>query len=605
MREKMLEYYERELTVVRQLAQEFAEAYPKVAGRLLLEPDKCEDPHVERLIEAFAFLAARVHRKIDDGFPEITRALLGILYPHYLAPIPSMSVVEFLLDPEQGRLTSGYLIASGTQLYSRPIDGVQCRFRTCYPVTLWPIQVISARFEAADAAVLGAKAAALIRIDLRCQGGMSLRELHIDRLRFYLHGESQLVYPLYELLLNNVREVRVQSGKSKAAWKATLCPSDQPLRAVGFGKDEGMLPYPSHALLGYRLLQEYFTFPQKFLFIDLVGLDQINREGASDRLDVQILLDRAPRPDQSISADTFRLGCAPIVNLFEQRAEPIRLDHAQHEYLVIPDIRRPRANEVYAINSVTLTSPQADTVRRVQPIYSLQHAGTDERASAFWYATRKPSERKDDHGTDMYLCLVDSKFNPTAPAAETLNITTTCTNRNLPEALPVDDRLGDFELEGAAPVTRIRSLVKPTSTLRPPLSGGTQWRLISHLSLNYLSLDVAGPEALQEVLRLYDFSDSIVVRQQIAGITALSCSNVIRRPSSMGWHGFCRGLEIAVEFDEDKYIGSGVFLFASVLERVLGLYASLNSFTQLVAKSQQRERPIKQWPPRSGDQLLV
>jgi len=605
MKESLLEYYERELTVIRQLAQEFAEAYPKVAGRLLLEPDKCEDPHVERLIEAFAFLAARVHRKIDDEFPEITRALLGILYPQYLAPIPSMSVVEFMLDPEQGTLTSGYLIASGTQLYSRPIDGVQCRFRTCYPVTLWPIQVVSARFEAADPAVLGAKAAALIRIDLRCQGGMSLRELHIDRLRFYLHGESQLVYPLYELLLNNVREVRVQSGKSKAAWKVTASPSDQPLRAVGFGKDEGMLPYPSHALLGYRLLQEYFTFSQKFLFIDLMGLEQVDREGTSDSLTVQILLDRAPRPDQSISADTFRLGCAPIVNLFEQIAEPIQLDHVQHEYLVIPDVRRPRANEVYAINSVTLMSPQTDIVRRVQPLYSLQHAKTDERASAFWYATRKPSERKSDSGTDLYLSLVDSKFDPTVPAAETLNIATICTNRDLPETLPVDDRRGDFELEGAAPVSRIRSLVKPTSTLRPSLSGDTQWRLISHLSLNYLSLGMEGPEPLQEILRLYDFTDSMVVRQQIAGITNVSCSKVMRRPSSMGWQGFCRGLEVAIEFDEAKYIGSGVFLFASVLEKVLTLYASLNSFTQLVAKSQQRERPIKQWPPRSGDQLLV
>lgn len=605
MQESLLEYYERELTVIRRLAREFAEAYPKVAGRLLLEPDKCEDPHVERLIEAFAFLAARVHRKIDDEFPEITRALLGILYPQYLAPVPSMSVVEFMLDPQQGTLTSGYPIASGTQLYSKPIDGAQCRFRTCYPVTLWPIHVISARFEAADAAVLGAKAAALIRVELRCQGGMSLRELQVDRLRFYLHGESQLVYPLYELLLNNVREVRVQSGKAKTAWTGTASPSDQPLRAVGFGKDEGMLPYPSHALLGYRLLQEYFTFPQKFLFIDLVGLEQVGREGASDRLEVQILLDRAPRSDQSISADTFRLGCAPVVNLFEQIAEPIRLDHVQHEYLVIPDVRWPRANEVYAITGVTLTSPQVDAVRRVQPIYSAQETRIGEGASAFWYATRKPSERKGDGGTDMYLCLVDSKLDPTLPAAETLNITTTCTNRDLPETLPVDDRRGDFELEGAAPVSRIRSLVKPTPMLRPPLSGETQWRLISHLSLNYLSLGMEGPEALQEILRLYDFTDSTVVRQQIAGITNVSCSNVMRRPPSMGWHGFCRGLEVAIEFDEDKYIGSGVFLFASVLERVLALYASVNSFTQLVAKSQQRERPIKQWPPRSGDQLLV
>ena len=603
MHDRLLEYYERELTVVRQLGQEFAQAYPKVAGRLLLEPGKCEDPHVERLIEAFAFLAARIHRKIDDEFPEITSALLGILYPHYLAPIPSMSVVEFVLDLEQGKLTSGYLIPALTQLYSRPIDGAQCRFRTCYPVTLWPIQVASARFEAADPSVLGSKAAAIIRLELRSQG-VSFRELQVDRLRFYLQGEAQLVHALYELLLNNVREVRLRSGDIKAPRKGKTCPPDC-LRPVGFGKDEGMLPYPSQALLGFRLLQEYFTFPQKFLFIDLVGLQQVAGESNSATLDVQILLDRAPRPDQSITADTFRLGCAPIVNLFEQIAEPIRLDHEQHEYLVIPDVRRPKANEIYAINTVTSISPQTDTTRRVQPIYSLHHAGVDEAAPAFWYATRKASERKGDHGTDLYLSLVDSSFDPTLPAAETLSITTTCTNRDLPEKLPVDDVRGDFELEGAVPIARIRSLVKPTPTLRPPLSGENQWRLISHLSLNYLSLGMDGPEALHEILRLYDYSDSAVVRQQIAGILDVSCTRVVRRPSSMGWHGFCRGLEITIHFDEEKYIGSGVFLFASVLEKFLALYASLNSFTQLVAKSRQRERPIKQWPPRAGEQHLV
>jgi type VI secretion system protein ImpG len=604
VQESLLEYYERELSILRQLGQEFARAYPKVAGRLLLEPGKCEDPHVERLIQAFAFLAARIHHKIDDEFPEIADALLGILYPHYVAPIPSMSVVEFALDPEQGKLTTGYVIPRGTQLYSRPVEGAQCKFRTCYPVTLWPVQVTSARVEPADKRIPGISAAALLRLELECRGGISFKELEIERLRFFLHGEGQVVHALYELLLNNARHIEVVCPGGPSLRRRTVLDGDG-LRPVGFGLDEGMLPYPSHALPGYRLLQEYFTFPQKFLFVDLVGLDRVDRSAAGTHLEVEILLDRAPRGDLSITADNFRLGCAPIVNLFEQIAEPIRLDQTQHEHLIIPDVRRFMANEVYSVNTVTLSSPDTGAVRQVQPIYSIKHAGRDENETAFWYATRRPSIRKGDNGTEVYLSLTDLNFNPTVPAEDTLMISATCTNRDVPGKLSSDGPRGDFELEGAAPVFAIRSLVKPTPPVRPPLTGQMQWRLISHLSLNYLSLETGGPEALQEILRLYDFSDTAVVRQQIAGIAGVACKRVVRRPSGMGWQAFCRGMEIVIDFDEEKYVGTGVFLFASVLETFLGLYASLNSFTQLTARARQRERPIKRWPPRAGEQILL
>jgi type VI secretion system protein ImpG len=351
--EALLEYYERELSVLRRLGQEFAQAYPKVAGRLLLEPGKCEDPHVERLIQAFALLAARIHHKIDDEFPAITDALLGILYPHYLAPVPSMSIVQFVLDPEQGKLTSGYTIPVGTQLYAKPIEGIQCRFRTCYPTTLWPIQMKSARFEPGDPSVTGSKSGSILRLELQCLPGMTFQELQLDKLRIYLDGESQLVHALYELLLNNSKEVRVSAGVGEGAKKASVLPLGS-LQPVGFRVDEGLLAYPSHTFLGYRLLQEYFTFPQKFLFIDLQNLNRMERSGVGDRLEIMFILDRQPRADQVISSDTFKLGCTPIVNLFEQITEPIRLDQTQHEYMVIPDIRRPKANEVYAIQSVSL-----------------------------------------------------------------------------------------------------------------------------------------------------------------------------------------------------------------------------------------------------------
>jgi type VI secretion system protein ImpG len=600
----LLPYYERELTFLRHLGAEFASKYPKVAGRLLLEADKSEDPHVERLIQAFAFLAARIHHKLDDEFPEITDALLGVLYPHFIAPIPSMSIAQFVLDPDQGKLTGGHHIPRNSMLYSPAVNGAPCRFRTCYPVTLWPLEVASARFDAPDRVSPAPQAAAVIRLELRCVGGTAFSDLALDSLRFFLHGESPLVYALYELLLNNTSQVQFRPLEEQKGTKPIVLPA-RCLSPVGFGPDEGLLPYTPRSFLGYRLLQEYFAFPEKFLFFDLKELDRAVRARFRTGVEVLLFLDKPLRLEQPISADTFRLGGTPIVNLFEQVAEPIRVTHTETEYRVVPDFGRQQATEVYSIESVTSVSPHLSEPTIFEPFYSFKHAAEREQQQAFWHTTRRPSLRKGDSGTEVYLSLVDLNFRPTVPAVETLTLHVTCTNRDLPGRLPFGGERGDLELEGAAPLSRIRCLKKPTETIRPPIRRGAQWRLISHLALNYLSISEGGRDALQEILKLYDFSDSPVIRQHIAGITKVASRRVVGRPASMPWNGFCRGIEIAIEFDEDRYVGSGVFLFASVLEKFFGLYGSLNSFTQLIATTKQREEPVKRWLPRAGEQILL
>lgn len=603
MRDELLTYYERELSYVRHLGQEFAQAYPKIASRLQLEAGKCEDPHVERLIQAFAFLAARIHRKLDDEFPEITDALLGILYPHYLAPLPSMSIVQFELDPDQGKVTTGYPIRRGAQVFSRSVQGTQCRFRTCYDTRLWPLTVANAKFEPYEQTPGAPKAASVLRLELHCQGG-SLHELELDQLRFYLHGDPRLTYGMYELLLNHVCDLRVRVSGKQGSGRYVSVPTRH-IHPVGFGAEDGLVPYPMHAFMGYRLIQEYFVFPQKFLFVDFTGLRSAIKGMQGDRLELVLAVDKVPQEQSSVTSGLFRLGCTPIVNLFEHIAEPIRIDQTQSDYRVIPDIRRPATTEVYSIDEVMGTAPHQPHPHVVQPFYSLKH-GTDEPLhDAFWYAVRKPSERKNDSGTEMWLTLVDKHFDPTVPPAETLSLRVTCTNRDLPGRLPFSEERGDFELEGAAPLSRIRALVKPTQTQRIPLTGEHQWRLISHLSLNYLSLVDGGEAALREILTLYDFTDSTATKQQISGIAAVSTRRVVRRPESLAWNGFCRGLEVTIQFDEQKYVGTGIFLFASILERFLGLYAAVNTFTQLVATTQQQSEPIKRWPPRVGEQMLL
>jgi len=620
MRSELLPYYERELTFIRQIAAEFAEKYPKIAGRLAIEPDKCEDPHVERLIEAFAFLAARIQRKIDDEFPEITESFLGILWPHYLAPIPSMSIVEFSLDPEQAKLQTGHTIAAESVLSSKPVEGTPCRFRTCYPVTIWPVEVSAARFEPpAFAKVQGGSVQSVLHIELRTQAGTKFPQLRqklagnpdndgrpLDALRFFLMGEGPVSYALYELLFNNVVQVELRAGMDRKGPVPVVLSGDC-LHPVGFSRDEGMLPYTGRSFMGYRLLQEYFAFPEKFLFFDLCDLRKA--AGAGDKLDVLIYFNREFQYESAINAKTFRLNCAPIVNLFRQVAEPIQVTHTDTEYHLVPDVRKQLATEVYSVDSVVNAAPQLEKPIAYQPFYSYKHGFDRNTQKTFWHAHRRESERKDDNGTEVYLSLVDLDFNPSRPDAEILTVIATCTNRDLPGRLPFGSTGGDFQLEGPGIYSSIRCLRKPTPTLRLPQRRGAQWRLISHLAANYLSLleseSDGSPEALQEILRLYDFADSMVTRRQIAGIVGINSKRAFRMIGSIVTGAPVRGVEISLEFDEQMFVGSGVFLFASVIEHFLALYASINSFTQLVASTRQREGILKRWPPRAGDQIIL
>ena len=603
MADEILTYYERELSFLRQTGAEFAASYPKIASRLLLEADKCEDPHVERLIQAFAFLAARIRYKLDDDFPEITDSLLSVLYPHYLAPVPSMAIVQFVLDAERGKLTEPFRIARGAKLFSPPVSGAPCRFHTAYPVTLWPLTVASARLGPADGLGASRRAVSVIRLGLRAHGGTSIAGLRPDALRFFLHGEGHQTWPLYELLCNNVREVQLRPGAGRPGPPIRLGPDC--IRPVGFAADEGLLPYGPRSFLGYRLLHEYFAFPEKFLFVDVTGLDAAAKAGFAEELEILIFLDHMPQLSDVIAPATFRLGCVPVVNTFDQIAEPIRVSETESEYRVVIDGRRQDATEVYSVDSVVSVSPDDPEPLVYQPFYSFKHEMDQAQQRTFWYTTRRPSDRKGDAGTEVYLSLVDLDFKPSRPAADTLTVHVTCTNRDLPARLPFGGERGLLELEGAAPLSRILCLTKPTTVSRPRMGRGAQWRLISHLSLNYLSLVDGGREALQEILRLYDFSGSPVVRQQIAGILDVRSRRVVGRPNSMPWNGFCRGLEVTVDLDEEHYVGTGVYLFASVLEHFFGLYSSLNSFTQLVARTRQRKELLKRWPPRAGEQILL
>ncbi len=613
MSDEVLEYYNRELTFLRRLGAEFAAANPKIASRLRLSADDAaDDPHVERLIEAFAYLTARVRTKLDDELPEITESLLHILYPHYLAPVPSLSIVQFKLDANEVQLTSGYTVARHTALETEPIKGEPCRFRTGYPVNLWPIEVKSAVLAQAPLPAPVTQnsegAAAVIRIGLRCTSlETSFATLGLGTLRFFLKGQPHNVHRLYELLFNNTLGMAVTRSQSPLE---TLAIGRDALSQVGFDREDGLFPYPARSFLGYRLLTEYFAFPQKYMFLDLdlAGIKSIPLGGTS--IVVYIYLNRAiPDLSRTFSAETLQLGCTPIVNLFSQRADPISLTHTEFEYQVVPDRRRPHSHEVYSVDKVVASPPQGDSLE-FHPFFSVKHARNRDKERAFWLTTRRPAEAtmaRGDRGTEVYLSLVDLGFRPSAPPEWVLEVQTTCLNRDLPQDLPFGGDQPRLQFrEGGGVVSHILCLTPPSRTLRPELGHGLLWRLISHLSLNHLSIVEQGDaNAIREVLKLYDFADSAETRGQIDGIVGISSRRVVGSIRSGGPLTFCRGTEVTIQFDEERYTGSGLFLFASVLERFLALYCTVNSFTKLIATVKGREGELRRWPPRMGENVIM
>lgn len=615
--------YEDELAFVRRLGAEFAKDRPKIAKRLEMRADTGEtaDPHVERLIEAFAFLTARIRLKLDDEFPELTEALLGILYPHYLAPIPSMGVLQFQVDPERGKLPQGHAVKAGAQVNSLgQIDGASSSFRTAYPVTLWPLVVTGARYQTTPfgrelvppPGAVGAKA--VVRIELKAGAGMAMSALEIPKLRFYISGDQALTGKLYELLFDHLAGATLQAGDDPSSPRVDLgrgC-----LAQVGFGRDEGLLPYDRRSFLGYRLLTEYFAFPKKFLFFDVLGLDKLHGAGFTDRAELCLYLDRAERaPEPRVSAENFRLGCTPIVNLFTQDEIRIPLSQTRAEYQVIPDTRlhQQGAVEVYSIDHVQSTNVQTGESRIYEPFYSFKHDADPESRSAYWFARRRASVRRDDRGSDVFLSFVDLDFQPTSPAAEVITLRATCTNRDLPATRLASGAEWQFDLQEQAPLQArgqgVITVENPTAPVRPD-SDRLRWRLISHLSLNHLSIadDEDGAEALREILRLYEFAENRANAQHIEGIKRVSSR---RRVAPLGRDGqgpgFGRGVEIEIEFDHDKFAGAGVFLFGCVLDRFLALSATLNSVTRLAANLKQPggEFRKKEWEWRMGDQTVL
>lgn len=607
MSNDLLPYYDRELLYLREMSKEFAARHPKVAGNLRLSGDGVDDPHVARLMEGVAFLNARITNKLDDEFPELVNTLLDVLYPHYLAPVPSMATVQFRPKPE---ITTPQTIPADTELESEPVDGETCRFRTRYPVTLWPIAISDATLKGrplvAPPNPKAMGALSCLKLTLRCTPPeMTFSELQPDRVRVFLRGPSSHVYALHELLFNHTISIAIAETTTDS--DLVVVPPHA-LRPVGFGPEEAVLPFAPQSQPAYRTLTEFFVFPDKFLYFD-VDLSPRVLGSAGAELSIFFYLDKSdPALERAVSTDFFALGCTPIINLFQMRSDPILVAQNRLEYRLVPDARRQEALEVHSVLRVTATDVRGER-HTISPFYARKPPGVA-TYKGFWAGARRQSEQR-IQGDEMFLSF--SELDPGFTRSDlVISADVLCLNRDLPAKLPFGGGHPILNpVQGAGAIEEVTCISPLTHTIRPARGDSRNWQLVSHLLLNHLSLVGAeGLSALQEILLLYDFRGSPETRRMIDGITALSArrgtARAPRRPGDVAWgDAICRGIDLSMELNPENFSGSSMFIFAMVLDQLFGLYASINSFTRLTAKVKGQPGVLRTWPARAGYRPLL
>ncbi len=610
----LLPHYERELSFLATHAQEFAERYPRIAGRLSTSGNLLEDPHVERLVQSFALLSSRVHKRVDDDLPRVTEALLEVLYPHYLRPFPACSIAAFELGGAAAQLVAATEVPRDTLLQTRAVRGVPCKFRTAFPVTLVPVRLKNVRWVAVatapDGTPMPRAATSVFSIELEPMSRkVDWGKDGLSQLRLFLDGDTSVVSALREALTGYTIGALYQQDAA-GPWHKL---GEGGPRLVGFDPADGLLPFGPQSPDAYRLLTEYFAFPEKFNFVDL-PLPANAQSSVPLTLHYPMSGIRADSEMakllEAVSTKNLRQGCTPVVNLFDQRAEPIRVTNVASEYPVVPDARRAYAFEVYSINRVfrVQQSHMGEAVDTFKPLYSLQHEDLlteGAQSGRYWYANRDSVTAERSPGYETEIAIVDTNFDPTEPYTDTISIDITATNRDLPSQISIGQSGGDLFMDGGSVAREIVLLRKPTRAERFERGNGALWRLVSHLSLNHLSLSGSGLDGLKELLRLYDLPRSSVTKRMLDGLIAIDHKPAVAWLPGEPFATFVRGVEVLLTVDRDAFIGSGLHLFAQLMEHFFGMYVQINSFVQLKLICQRSGEVLVAGQRRSGEGPLL
>jgi len=612
MHPRLLTLYNQELGHVREMASEFAREFPKVASRLTLDAIEVADPYVERLLEGFAFLAARVQLKIEAEFPHFIQHLLEVAYPNLAAPTPSMAIVRFVPDLAEPALARGVQVPRGAPLHSTHLRGAQtaCEFRTAHAVTIWPLAVESAQyFSFAPDLPLAhepglARARGGLRIRLRVPDGTRMADVKADRLCFFINAPDEPAYRLYELIFGAGLGVLTVAGAGPGAGAARHWHLPrQCVQAVGFGDDESLLPVTRPGFRGYRLLQEYAALPQRYLFFEIRNLAPSFAGCDAATMEIALLFERGDAALEAlIDREGIALNCTPAVNLFRKHLDRIDISNDRVEFHVIADRTRPIDFEVREIESVTAYGGPSIGEQAFHPLYAATHTESAEHR-AYFTLQREPrvlparsrleGNRSSYVGSEVYLSLVDRDHAPFHGDLRQAAIEAWCSNRDLPLLLPTGGALpedrNDFELGTAAAVRRVQCLRGPSAPRGTIAEGRRAWALVSQLNLNYLSLldsgEQEGAAALRAILALYCDQSDAALRRQVDGIRSVSARRVSRRFAGNGPLVLVSGVEVTLTVDDLAFQGSSAFLLGRVLESLLARHAAINSFVELVVRS--------------------
>jgi type VI secretion system protein ImpG len=621
---RLLQLYSEELSHVREMGAEFAQEYPKIAARLGMEGIAVADPYVERLIEGFAFVAARIRLKLDAEFPRFSEQLLQIVYPQFLAPVPAMGIAQFRPKTGTSLLSAPISVPRGTKLRAPLARGesTACEFRTSHALSIWPLELKSAKVfsYAPDLALTQLQTRSPVRGGVRLrfeiEEGLAWKDSECDSLALHLCGPGDSAYKLYELMLARCQGLLVLDGAGEVLTHLGA----EHVQAEGFDDLHSMLPVTGQQFVGFRLLMEYFAFAKRYLFVRLSGLrPHLRRMRPGQRQFELVVLSGGSDTalEASVDAGHLLLNATPIINLFERPADRILIGDHDHEHHLVVDRARPGDFEVYSILSVRgFRKSQVEPIE-FAPFYAGYDAQEAVGGQAFFAMRREPTRlsgrqlkrgtRTSYEGGEIFLSLVDTNESPYATDLDQLAAQVMVTNRDMPLLMSGGAAIR-LNVEGLSTVDEAWILEAPTRPRTRSVEAQHPWRLISHLSLNFMSLTntehSGAAAALKEMLALYTQPGDQGASRQIEGLRRVDVRAVVRRLPLDGPIAFARGLEVSCRVDESAFAGAGAFIFASVLERFLAHYVSVNSFSQLVLISEQRGE-ISRWPARSGHRVLL
>jgi type VI secretion system protein ImpG len=580
-----LEYYRRELGYLRTHGLEFAKKYPRVAGRLDFGSSESTDPHTERLIEAFAFLAARVHRDLENEFPLISDSLIDSVCPNLSHFVPSMTIVQLEADPLAGKVTSGSVVPAGSMLTAKLPSGEDCRFRVAWDTTLWPLRISDVRL--VSGRTLGLK--------IECVPGMAVNELEVDSLRIHLSGDLMVTMPLHERIIAGLKTIQIETETGVVTDLGPNCISE-----VGYADGEEILVLPSHTNSAYALLQQYFGFPRGFQFFDINGLK--NRIGNGGSFWVHFVFEAASPFFSRLREENFKLGCVPVINLFQMTAEPVAIDSRQHEYLLVPDFKKDRSTEIHSIVSVSRIEDGEGGTSEIRNVFGATELDL-EATGVSWISRQDLSLRSDIVGSDTYISFIDGRDVRKAPDRALIYARVWCSNRGYAERVAAGSRL---IMEDLPRKIHAQVLYPPSAQREPMTKDRSLWTLVNILRINYHTLFQAAPEAalssVQRLLSLFAGGGGHE-QNQVLGLTKVSCERSVARIGVDVWRGYCRGVSVSLEFEASAYAGGSPLLLASVLARFFALYTTANSFVRLEVLRQ--GEVWHRWPPMSGRQCLI